>query len=136
MTNSQSAIYILVFLVSVLSRPAAVLAQEPAPTLPPRPTIEPTLPPRPTIGPTLPPNPTVTPTCVPRPTLAPTPTEPPPPPAPPEPASPTEAPPTLQPTTVILPITGNLRSPDAVILLVTGLGILTIAVSLALRRHA
>lgn len=153
--NSQLAVCILICLLSTTGQVSAVLAQELAPTLPPRPTIQPTLPPRPTvgptlpprptIGPTLPPRPTVTPTCVPRPTLPPTeppPPEPPPLPAPSEPALPTEAPPTPQPTIVILPISGNQRPPDAPcccaadgILLVMGLGILAIAASLVPRRR-
>jgi len=84
--NLQSVVCILTCLVCLAGRLAVVLAQDPTPTLPPRPTAEPTLPPRPTVGPTLPPRPTIGPTCPPRPTLEPTPT--PKPPSPPKPAPP------------------------------------------------
>lgn len=128
------AVHILVCLVSVAGQWAVVLAQDPTPTLPPRPTIGPTLPPRPTIGPTLPPRPTVGPTCPPRPTLEPTPT--PKPPSPPKPAPPSEpeASPTPQPT-VLLPVSGGSHTKSSVtLLLALGLGGLVIVASLTLRR--
>lgn len=126
------AVYILVCLVSVAGQWAVVLAQDPTPTLPPRPTVGPTLPPRPTIGPTLPPRPTIGPTCPPRPTLEPTPK----PPSPPKPAPPSgpEASPTPQPT-VLLPVSGDSHTRSSVtLLLALGLGGLVIVASLALRR--
>ena len=144
--NLRFAVCILVCLVSVAGQLAVVLAQDPTPTLPPRPTIEPTLPsrptieptlpPRPTIEPTLPPRPTIEPTCPSRPTMEPTPT--PKPPSPPKPAPPSgpEASPTPQPT-VLLPISGDSHSTGGVALLTLGLGFfLVIAAGLALQLSA
>lgn len=142
MANDRSAIRNLWFLVCILvclasmtGQLAVVLAQDPTPTLPPRPTAAPTLPPRPTVGPTLPPRPTLGPTCPPRPTLEPTST--PKPQSPPEPALPSE--PQASPTpqlTIILPVSGSSHSTGGVASLALGLGILVTVASLVLRWRA
>lgn len=91
---------------------SSVSAQQVAPTLPPRPTLQPTLPPRPTIEPTLPPRPTMAATLPSRPTIAPTlPARPTLSPAEPPGKSPSEkATPSAVPTPQILPVGGGSRS--------------------------
>jgi len=157
--NLQPAICLLVFLASVVVPPVVTLAQEPTPTLPPRPTVAPTLPPRPTVGPTLPPRPTIGPTLPPRPTIEPTlpprptlvPTGSPTPvrtlPAPSTSVAPVGVSPTPQPT-IILPITGDsaegcLCSPGSVAsstlamgtVVAAGFGVLLVFVARLVRRR-
>jgi outer membrane biosynthesis protein TonB len=135
------ALGLLICLLSIAGQLPVVSAQEPVPTLPPRPTLEPTLPPRPTLEPTLPPRPTLPPTVPPRPTLEPTqpPSNPEPPPSKPEPPSSNPAPqatPTLQATPSILPISGSSGSPGIASLLAMALGILIVGASRVLRRRS